>query len=137
MHVKVHWEWLEDEAAPSWDAKHCLFAFADPENDEIVYLSTAGTTTVRACCEASELEELWSDLRGIGIEQVSVLVGKPEVPDSGASAGAFAATAAAALLVAELQPSGNLDDARTESTAGLEVECAGDWPYEETRFIAT
>jgi hypothetical protein len=42
------------------------------------------------------------------------------------------------LLVAELQPSGNAsDEFQIPEPTGLEVECAGDWPYEETRFIAT
>lgn len=137
MHVTVRWTWLEDESAPDWETTNCLFAFADPESDEIVYLGDCGASSVRDRCEAAELEPLWADLRGIGIDHVSVLVGKPDT-GAGKKVEPPTVAAAAALLVAELQPSGNAsDEFQIPEPTGLEVECAGDWPYEETRFIAT
>jgi hypothetical protein len=135
VRVTVRWHWLEDEGAPEWDATNCLFAFADPESDEILYVGAAAGATVRDRCEAAELEPLWSDLRGIGVEHVSVMVGT--IDRQGATPEpARNASAAAALLVAELQPSGNAVDATAVPPAGLEVECAGDWPYEESRFAS-
>jgi len=56
MHVTVRWTWLEDESAPDWETTNCLFAFADPESDEIVYLGDCGASSVRDRCEAAELE---------------------------------------------------------------------------------
>ena len=136
MQVKIHWTWVEDDSAPEWNHTHCLFALADPESDEILYLGDAGDATVRARCEAAELDPLWADLRGIGIEHVSVLVGQPEGATPASPSAVVAA--AATLLVTELQPSGNVRELENdiEPASDLEIECAGDWPYEETRFIA-
>ena len=137
MHVTLRWAWLEDESAPEWNTSNCLFAFADPESDEILFLGTATGSTVRERCEAGTLEPMWTDLRGIGIDHVSVLVGKPDTV-SGEPIAARTLSDAAALLVAELQPSGNAPEADTAApAAGFQVECAGDWPYEESSFVAT
>jgi hypothetical protein len=41
------------------------------------------------------------------------------------------------LLVVELDPSGNAEeDAEAPVRAGLELECTGEWPYEESVFAA-
>ena len=133
MRVDVHWRWLEQESDPDWETIDRLFAFADPENDEILYIGAATGTTLRQCCEAPELEPVWRDLRGIGIERVSVLVGTPTSPD-GDTIEAATVTAAAALLVADLLPTGNAETEESAAAVGLEVACDGDWPYENTQF---
>ena len=67
---------------------------------------------------------------------MSVLVGKPAMAGGGPVAPPMLA-ATAALLVAELQPTGNAtDEFEIPDPTGLVVECDGDWPYEETRFGA-
>jgi hypothetical protein len=136
MQFNIHWSWVEDDAAPEWDDTQCLFALADPESDEILYLGATGDATVRARCEAAELEPLWAELRGIGIEQVGVLVGRPTVASPAVAPATVAA--AAALLVSELQPSGNGAELERgiEPAHDLAIECSGDWPYEETHFTA-
>jgi hypothetical protein len=128
----VQWRWLEQDADPDWDKTDRLFAFADPENDELLYIGAATGATLRERCEAADLEAVWHDLRGIGIEQVSVLVGTPTSPD-GDTIGAATVTATAALLVADLLPTGNGDTADAPAV-GLEIACDGDWPYEESQF---
>src|SRR5262249_28857019 len=133
MRVEVRWSWVEDEADEAWNATRCLFAFCDPENDEILYVGHADDRNVRDHCEASEHEVLWQELRAIGIDNVSVLIGVPQ--DARLRSDNVLLGELASLLITELDPSGNEErDAERPVRPGLEIECSGEWPYEEATF---
>jgi len=136
MHVKVGWSWVEDETADDWNTTDCLYAFTDPESDEVLYLGTCSGATLKACCEATEHEDLWSRLRGIEIDNVGVMIGRPQA-EGGAKIDAKLLGEITQLLVFEIGPSGNSDnEPRVEVRPGLEVACSGEWPYEEAVFVA-
>ena len=138
MRVEVRWTWVDDEASEDWNQTHCLYAFTDPESDEILFVGSAVEENVRDGCESSEHDDLWLSLRGVGVQNVGVLIGIPR-QDAAARKDTVLLHEMTALLVTELDPSGNTgDEVGTGVTirAGLEVECTGDWPYEETVFVA-
>ncbi len=137
MHVEVGWSWVEDETSPEWNTTDCLYAFTDPESDEVLYLGTAAGATLKAACEATEHEDLWSRLRAIEVDNVGVMVGRPKV-EGGAKLDAELLGEITRLLIFEIDPSGNDDNQPwVEIRSGLEVKCSGEWPYEEAVFLAT
>lgn len=137
MRVEVRWSWVDDEASEEWNQTHCLYAFTDPESDEILYVGGAIEDNVRDCCESLDHDGLWRILRGVGIENVGVLIGLPKL-EGAARRDPVLLRELTTLLVGELSPTGNDEDedgSEVPVRAGLEIECAGDWPYDESVFI--
>ena len=136
MRIELRWSWIEDETASTWDATNCAYAFTDPESDEILFIDVAFAATVRDCCEAARHEELWKQLRAIGIENVGVLVGMPRAEPE-APVTHHLLDDVVHLLVIELEPIGNAAAASSQpGRTDLEVQCSGEWPYEESVFAA-
>jgi|CXWL01.1.fsa_nt_gi hypothetical protein len=138
MRVEVRWTWVDDEASGDWNQTHCLYAFTDPESDEILYVNSAIEENLRDRCESSDHDDLWRSLRGIGVENVGVLIGLPRL-DGAQRRDPALLRELTTLLINELDPSGNAEDEAGPEVpvrAGLEVACAGEWPYEEAIFVA-
>jgi hypothetical protein len=128
MIVEVEWAALQSEEDELGYSGRTLYAYQHPEEDEILYLGKAGSTSsanrrLSGGHKAGFFDDLWKQRR---IDRFVHLVG--ELDYDGRYSEELLSDVESLLIMRE-QPWGNIQ-ARTSriSRPGLIVRCSGEWP---------
>jgi hypothetical protein len=133
MSIEIQWTTLLAESE-EWHHAHVLYAYLDPETDEILYVGMAWRRTVRQRFTDRDKRSLFNFLfNERGVRGVKVLVGS--VWMDGRLTRQLLSNVES-LLIKRLKPAGNVM-CRTSrlSRPGMRLECFHEWPDERTRFV--
>lgn len=133
--VQVKWRSLEDEDDDGWRVCGCLYAYLEPDSDEILYIGKSWGVTVRGRWNRASKEKFWDDLESErGIDEHIALIGEiwlmqnEELTDELLSD-------IESLLIQRISPWGNIQSVNSRiSRPGLIVKCSGDWPHPQKTF---
>jgi len=129
MNIHLHWRCLGTEQDPGWQLSRCMYAYAAPHSNEILYIGKAWGKTVRERWCRSGKEDFWDDLeqqRGIGrhatlLGEVALLPGCRFTHEL--------LSDIESLLIHRLQPWGNIQSRTSRiERPELSVRCIGTWP---------
>jgi hypothetical protein len=131
VHVRVEWTRLEEDDDSLWHASQCLYAYAEPDTGELLYIGKADYQTVRQRLHGPHKEVLFDDL---DVDDVVVLQGTL-VLESGRRLTRELLGDVEALLIMELQPPGNVSYTQSRPIRpGMTVTCEGDWQWAPAVF---
>ena len=133
MSIEIQWRTLLPESK-EWNHRHVLYAYLDPNTDQILYLGMAWQRTVRQRFRDRDKNALRDFLTDeLGLEGVKVLVGS--VWMKGRLTRQLLSDVES-LLIKRLQPAGNIMCRSSRiSRRGMRLECFQEWPHERTRFV--
>jgi len=132
MAVEIEWTLVSGDDDEAWDWTNVLYAYIDPEDDEILYIGKAygPATSVLSRFNARDKKSLWRFLeRELGITAVNVLVGIIDPGEGGRLTRQLIADIESLLIYRE-DPCGNVQSTRSRgiSRSGMRVKCTGSWP---------
>jgi hypothetical protein len=131
MHIAIEWTRLEDEGDPLWEETQSLYAYADPDTGELLYVGKADYQTVRQRLYGPHKEHLFDDLK---LDEVDVFHGALVLEARRRLTSGLLGDVEA-LLIMELQPPGNVAYKESRpSRPGITVACTGDWPWVPAMF---
>jgi hypothetical protein len=137
--VEVVWAEL-DEEDEGWDEVRCLYAYIDPESNDVLYIGKAWGKTVRERFDAPDKDQVFARLEAAGYdvddEGVGVLIGRIMLEPGMRLTEAFLKDVES-LLIYEIEPEGNEQNIYSRGTwrSGLEVRCQGDWRHPVNTFV--
>lgn len=132
MGIEIEWKPLLQDSI-EWNYRHVLYAYLNPDDDEILYIGLAWRRSVRQRFRDRDKNALrdflWDDL---GLADVKVLVG--EVVLEGRLTRQLLSDVES-LLIKRLKPVGNIM-CRTFriSRPGMRLECSQQWPHKRNKF---
>ncbi len=130
-HVDIAWTRLEEDDDALWQDSQCLYAYAEPDTDELFYIGKADYQTVRQRLYGPHKEDLFNDL---DLDEVAVVHGAL-VLEPGRRLTSELLGDVEALLIMELQPPGNVAYTHSRpSRPGMTVACVGDWLWTPAAF---
>jgi hypothetical protein len=135
MLVKVKW-FDVGHHTELWSAQRVLYAYLDPDGEEILYIGKAYGRTVRERWRRSAKPALWDFFeQERGLYEHSVRVGVLEL-EAGARMSQALVSDVESLLIHRLQPAANIQCLRSRIVRpGLVVRCSGQWPLRQKNFV--
>ncbi len=114
-----------------------LYAYLHPRRAEILYIGRAMRGPLRRCLEADHKTTIIGFLRTRRrLKRVRVMVARL-IADQPGGLSRRQLSEITALLVHRVQPAGNVGTPRRHvSGSGLVVQCRGDWPYDQLRYVS-
>jgi phage gp29-like protein len=137
--MQIEVDWLSDEKK-AWDATDCLYAYLHPKTDEILFIGSAFTRTVRERFDAQEKDDLFEyfdAIHRLNPAELKIAVGEVWL-DEGQHLTRELLTDVESVLVKRVQPPGNIPrKVKKISRPGVIVKCTGEWPHERKIFVDT
>lgn len=131
MHAAIEWTRLEEDDDALWQESQCLYAYADLDTGELLYIGKADYQTVQQRLYGPHKEELFDDL---DVDEVVVLQGTLLL-EPGRRLTSELLGDVEALLIMELQPQGNVTYTQSRpSRPGMTISCEGDWQWDPAVF---
>ncbi len=132
MAIEIEWTLIKDEDDEAWDWTNVLYAYTDPEDNEILYIGKAygPSTSVLTRFRARDKNSLWKFLdKELEITEVNVLIGNIALEEGFRLTKQLIADIEGLLIYRE-DPCGNVQSTRSRgiSRSGMRVKCTGDWP---------
>ncbi len=137
--LEIVWAELDDDDE-AWDEVRCLYAYIEPESDEVLYIGKAWGKTLRERLDAPDKDEVFARLKAAGYDLnddgVGVLIGRVTL-EPGMRLTKELLKDIESLLIYEIEPEGNEQNiySRGSWRSGLEVRCKGDWPHPLNTFV--
>jgi len=117
-----------------WRQQRVLYAYIDPEDNEIIYLGKAWSHSTWSRFIAEDKEKVWEEC-GLSPTDVDVIVGSIEMA-RGMRLTKEMLAVLEGLLIYRLEPECNKQSIYGgKSKEGLKVCCVGEWPYKTQQFI--
>jgi len=134
--VDAHWSILFNAASFRF-SEPGLYAYLHPLRGEILYIGRARRGPLQRCFQADRKTRVIDFLsRKRRLKTVWVMVARL-IADQPRRLSSEQLSGIAALLVRRVQPTGNSETSRRYvSSAGLVVQCRGDWPYDQLRYVS-
>src|SRR2546426_872214 len=104
MHVEIEWARIDEDVDPLWQESQCLYAYADSDTGELLYIGKADYQTVRQRLHGQHKEDLFDDL---DVDDVAVFHGRALL-EPGRRLTSELLGDLEALLIMELEPPGNV-----------------------------
>ena len=135
MRVDLEWMVLRN-GDPEWGATRCVYAYADPDDGELLYIGKADGPSIRARWRCSDKQALRSFLRDGGQRtKIRVFAGFPDLPRNARLTRELLCDIES-LLIYHLRPRGNIQAIHSRiRRPGLTVRCWSDWPHRRTLFV--
>ena len=137
MRIEVDW-FPVSEHGPEWEHTRLLYAIAEPDSSQIVYIGKADGSTLRQRWKrVGSKEELWNWYETtFGTRRHLFLVGDVLMLEGTRLTRELLADIES-LLINRVKPMGNIQyrDSRSIFRPGLVVECVGVWPKGTRRFV--
>jgi len=131
MHVEIEWARIDEDDDPLWQESQCLYAYADLDTGELLYIGKADYQTVRQRLHGQHKEDLFDDL---DVDDVAVFHGRALL-EPGRRLTSELLGDLEALLIMELEPPGNVAYTQSRpSRPGMTISCVGDWKWEPAVF---
>jgi hypothetical protein len=133
-HIELHWSHVTSDEHPGWEACRGLYAYLFKR--QILYLGKMDGCTVHRRWHARDKDPLFAWMRRQRILEIDVDLIVGEFAWSGRLTKQLHADVEG-LLIAELQPPGNIASTRSRGITrpGLAVACKGKaWPHSRRRF---
>lgn len=132
--IVIRWRELGEDDDPGWDQTQCLYAYVEPDTDEILYIGKAWGVSVRGRWVYSAKPMFWEYLKDQEIGEHVVVIGKIELPEGWTLTDELLADIES-LLIIEEQPPGNVQSKRSRTAQpGLVLRCCGEWPGRQGRY---
>jgi hypothetical protein len=133
MSIEIQWRTLLAESE-EWNHRHVLYAYLNPNTDQILYLGMAWQRTVLQRFRDRDKNGLRDFLaHEFRLDGVKVLVGN--VWMEGRLTRQLLSDVES-LLIKRLKPAGNIMCRSTRiSRRGMRLECYHEWPHHRTRFV--
>lgn len=133
--IEVKWRFLGDEEDDGWNVLGCLYAYLEPDSDEVLYIGKSLGVTVRGRWRRAAKEKFWDDLESErGIHEHAVLLGELWLPSDQELTDELLSDVES-LLIQRVSPWGNIQSIKSRiSRPGLVVKCSGDWPHHQKTF---
>jgi len=137
--VEVVWAELNEEDE-GWTEVGCLYAYVEPESDEVLYIGKSWGKTVRERFDAPDKDDVFARLEAAGYDVgdggVGVLIGRLTL-EQGTRLTEKLLKDVESLLIYEVEPEGNEQNiySRGSWRPGLEVQCKRDWPHPVDTFV--
>lgn len=135
MRVDLEWTVLRS-GGREWSATRCVYAYVDPDDDELLYIGKADGPSIRERWTCSGKRALRRFLRDGGRRtQIRILAGFPELPPNTRLTRELLCDIES-LLIHRLQPRGNIQATKSRiQRPGLTLHCWNDWPHQQTVFV--
>lgn len=131
--VQVEWRLVTTKNRHLLDTPRALYAYSD-RADHLLYVGKADFSTVRQRFDGHCRDGVGEHLDSVGVSGVHVRVGQ-----IGTNARLTVALLSdvESLLIHGLKPCANVQNRRTRpiQRPGMQVDCAGDWPWEPLSFL--
>jgi len=132
MAIEIEWYLITGDDDEAWDWTNVLYAYIDPDNDEVLYIGKAygPSTSVRLRFQAEDKSALWNFLENeLSITDVDVLVGDVCLEQDQKLTRQLLADIENLLIFRE-DPVGNKQSTQSRGITrpGMRIKCTGDWP---------
>ncbi len=134
MNVNIHWEFTDHEEE-NIDYSRVLYAYLNPESNEILYVGKADYCSVSERMKGKHKEDVFNYIqKEFGLTEISCIVGELSLP-KGRKFSSELLSDIESLLIISIQPYANTQNKNSRiSRPGLVVTCSGEWPYEDGVF---
>ncbi len=134
MEVNIHWEYTDHEEE-NIDCTRVLYAYLDPESNEILYVGKADYCSVSERMKGKHKEDVFNYIQEeLGLTEISCIVGVLSIP-KGCRFSSELLSDVESLLIISIQPRANIQNMNSRtSRPGLVVTCSGEWSYENNMF---
>ena len=137
--MQIEVDWLSDDKK-AWQSTSCLYAYLHPKTDEILFIGSVFTRTVKERFDAPDKEELFEyfgAIHRLNPSEVRIAVGEVWL-DEGKRLTPQLLADVERVLVKRVQPPGNIQsNLKKISRHGVIVKCTGEWPYKRSMFVDT
>ncbi len=132
MAIEIEWHLITGDDDEAWDWTNVLYAYIDPDDDEILYIGKAygPSTSVRSRFQAEDKADFWDFITNeLGIKKVNVLVGTVVLEEGERLTRQLLADIESLLIFRE-DPCGNVQNTQSRgiTRSGMRIKCTGDWP---------
>src|ERR1700730_15060678 len=133
MSIEIQWKTLSPESK-EWHHRHVLYAYLDPDTDEILYVGMAWHRSVRQRFTDRDKQSLFHFLFDqLRLDGVKVLVGSVLMEGR---LSRHLLSGVESTLIKRLKPAGNIMCRSTRiSRRAMRLECFHEWPHERARFV--